>query len=82
MVHCANSCLDSKNEKNRREVISLFYARGRSEFCFGVVNLEFDLDVCVHLLDDSDDRGGDAVLGEYFSKHFAVDGIESFTMST
>ena len=53
-MHCINICLDSKNEKNRREIISLFDTRGRSEFCLGIVNLEFDLDVCVHLLDDSD----------------------------
>jgi len=72
-VHCVNSCLDSKNEKNRRKVISLFDAGRRSEFCFGVVDLEFDVDVCVHLLDDSDDRVGEAVIGEYFPKHFAID---------
>jgi len=62
-----NSCLYSRNEKNRREVISLLDVRSRGEFFFCVVNLEFDLDVCVHLLDGIDDRAGEAGhIGEYF----------------
>jgi len=55
-VHCCvNSCLDMiakmKRIGARLSPCLTPDAGGRSEFCFGVVNLEFDLDVCVHVLE-------------------------------